>query len=842
MVYRTQGDFLQAEALAHKALDLVRSRESVDPLDEATALTHLASVYQAMDAPMRAEAPARAALDIRRRILGAAHPVTASSLKNVATLYQTAGRTADAEALFKEALEAYRKSVGDDHPECIETLRLLAALHQGRGDSAAAEPLIRQSTDIVRRLFGEESAFLAPPLTQLADCFRARGDHPGAEVRYRQALDIVRKARTEAGQPGEPGQPQVPGKLPFLDRSLSLILNNLALLYTAMGRTGQSEPLLRQAMEVDKQCLGDEHVDTLFNLAGVCAACGREAEAMTLLEKVSAFQDGLIPHVAALSSDSARESFLQSYYRCYQARLTLLVRHFGESPEAVRAGCDLVLQRKLRWVEMLGAAVRSNGTPAGSQRELLVLHRQIATKMLNGPGFEGLANHQRLLARWQSRVHELKEEARQSEIGVNAATVAKALPPDAALLEYARFTTFDFNASVNGEARQQPARYVVFVVRPGAPAAVKLIDLGAAEKIDRLISVTRLAFVRGDKLGPTAGLREVIFDPAALVAQCKRLVIALDGELVHVPFVALPTTEGRSLFDDYEILGTTTGRDLLDDGRQSASPADPVVAGDPDFEYDLNASGLPELPPPRFLDRTKSALRSLFRLQPPPQPTPAKAADSDPQRIQFRSLGASDTEETARLLSVQPLRGRRLLKNRILECKSPRVLHLSVPGFFLAGPAEGNTSPLPRRDKLLLRSGLALTGANASIAGRELLADAGDGLLTTQDILGMDLLGTELVILPACGAGAFELGSGPALIALQRACLLAGARTLILTLWQPPSDARQALLADFYRLILAGRNPVEALRAAQQATKVKYPDPRGWAAFVAIGKGKLASR
>src|SRR5262249_60940998 len=117
----------------------------LDPLDEAMALTHLASVYQAADAPARAEEPARAALEIRRRILGTAHPLTAASLKSVATLCQAAGKHAEAETLFKVALEAYRKSVGDDHPERIETLRLLAALEPGQVESSAAEPFGGQS-------------------------------------------------------------------------------------------------------------------------------------------------------------------------------------------------------------------------------------------------------------------------------------------------------------------------------------------------------------------------------------------------------------------------------------------------------------------------------------------------------------------------------------------------------------------------------------------------------------------------------------------------------------------------------------------------------------------------
>jgi CHAT domain-containing protein len=198
-------------------------------------------------------------------------------------------------------------------------------------------------------------------------------------------------------------------------------------------------------------------------------------------------------------------------------------------------------------------------------------------------------------------------------------------------------------------------------------------------------------------------------------------------------------------------------------------------------------------------------------------------------------LDAADAVAVAPLLGVQPLLGRHVLKRRLVECRSPRVLHLAAPGFFLAGPSGANTSPLPRRDKLLLRSGLALTGANAAINGRDLPPDAGDGLLTTQDIIALDLSGTDLVVLPACGAGAMEVGSGPGLIALQRAFLLAGARTVILTLWQPPIEVRRELLADFYRRVQSGESKAHALRTAQQAAKAKHPDPRGWAAFVEVG-------
>src|SRR5262249_48006956 len=170
------------------------------------------------------------------------------------------------------------------------------------------------------------------------------------------------------------------------------------------------------------------------------------------------------------------------------------------------------------------------------------------------------------------------------------------------------------------------------VVRPGAPPAVKMIDLGDTEKIDRLISVTRLALVRGENLAAASALREVVFDRAAAFAGCERLVIALDGELVHVPLAALPTPDGRSLFDTYQLIGITSGRDLLEPTRPTEPTGSPIVAGEPDFEFDLQAAERPEPPRLSFVGRTIAVIRSLFGRRPTPEPVPTKPEPSDPQR------------------------------------------------------------------------------------------------------------------------------------------------------------------------------------------------------------------
>ena len=65
--------------------------------------------------------------------------------------------------------------------------------------------------------------------------------------------------------------------------------------------------------------------------------------------------------------------------------------------------------------------------------------------------------------------------------------------------------------------------------------------------------------------------------------------------------------------------------------------------------------------------------------------------------------------------------------------------------------------------------------------------------------------------------------------------MLAGAKTLVMSLWKVPDQQTQELMQDFYERILAGEGRAEALRQAQLAMKAKDPDPLNWGAFICQG-------
>jgi CHAT domain-containing protein len=183
--------------------------------------------------------------------------------------------------------------------------------------------------------------------------------------------------------------------------------------------------------------------------------------------------------------------------------------------------------------------------------------------------------------------------------------------------------------------------------------------------------------------------------------------------------------------------------------------------------------------------------------------------------------------------------GPQALEQTLSRVKAPRVVHLSTHGYFLPDEREsrarlqeswGAAFPAATWEQPLARSGVVLAGANAAIRqGRD------EGIVSAEKVLGLQLHGTELVVLSGCETGLGDVRRGEGVFGLQRAFILAGARTLVMSLWRVSDQAAQALMSEFYRQWADGKSKVEALRQARLTLRRRQPHPWAWAAFVLIG-------
>lgn len=136
----------------------------------------------------------------------------------------------------------------------------------------------------------------------------------------------------------------------------------------------------------------------------------------------------------------------------------------------------------------------------------------------------------------------------------------------------------------------------------------------------------------------------------------------------------------------------------------------------------------------------------------------------------------------------------------------------------------------------MMQSGLAFAGSQTWELSPEEDTDS-SCIILSNEIQLLQLRGTELVCLSACETGLGEASSGMGVMAMSRAFLLAGARTLVLTFWKIPDGATISLMTQFYSGMLIGRaGKAKALRDAQRLLRKDFPrEPSRWASFFVHG-------
>ena len=324
-------------------------------------------------------------------------------------------------------------------------------------------------------------------------------------------------------------------------------------------------------------------------------------------------------------------------------------------------------------------------------------------------------------------------------------------------------------------------------------------------------------------------LAELIYQPLAPhIDSARDWIISPDGSLWLVPWAALPVEPDTYALERHTIRYLISGRELVTDGERAKSQQPGLALADPDFDAELKNTEPQNQNPaePKTEDKTPPTLLAATssRGAAPGLPThwarlPGTASELSATLPKLeRYFGASPLAYT----------GAEATEAAFKQSQRPRVVVLSTHGFALpdenvpAKPAgktpAGKTPAKPAADKgrfnnPLLRCGLVLAGANRTPAERP--AGSDDGILTGLEIVGTDLRGTELVVLSACETGLGELRSGEGVAGLRQAFQLAGARSVVSTLWQIPDQETAWLMTRFWENLAAGLDAAEALRDAQ---------------------------
>jgi len=119
-----------------------------------------------------------------------------------------------------------------------------------------------------------------------------------------------------------------------------------------------------------------------------------------------------------------------------------------------------------------------------------------------------------------------------------------------------------------------------------------------------------------------------------------------------------------------------------------------------------------------------------------------------------------------------------------------------------------------------------------------------DGRLEVHEIFGLNLKGSQLVVLSACETQLGQLSTGDEVVGMTRAFMFAGAPSVLASLWRVDDEATQTLMTAFYKHWREdGMNKAQALQAAQADVRAnpKWESPYYWAGFVLSGNVGVTS-
>ena len=316
----------------------------------------------------------------------------------------------------------------------------------------------------------------------------------------------------------------------------------------------------------------------------------------------------------------------------------------------------------------------------------------------------------------------------------------------------------------------------------------------------------------------------------------KNIYFAADRELHKMGIEYAPTTDGNNIGDQYNIHRLSSTR-VLAENKGNGQKANAVLYGG--LKYDMDKDSLVAVS--RSGDYHPTSASRAFtdeNLRYGVKYLPATLKEVEDISHNFTNkpriiTDINGTEESFKSLAGTPV----------------DIIHLATHGFFWSDEEakkrdyvsflKNTKTQQSSEDYALLRSGLFFSGANIGLMGKPLPDDVEDGVLTALELSNMNLGNVDMVVMSACETGLGET-SGEGVFGLQRGFKLAGANTLLMSLWKVDDTATQLLMTEFYRNYLSGKSKQESLRLAQQFLRnytdgeEGYSDPKYWAAFILL--------
>jgi len=812
------AEFYQRLELDHEAEQLLKqvltAVKSPAPRDEALILEEIGLIYRQRGNTRQAALMLERSLNLQENEF---KPDGFSRFFNrlpLMVLYQELGDYQRAIALLEEI------SVSEDDPFNQQLRSLIletkADLYAQMGDYNPAISLLERVLASAEQFYGTQHQQVAVTLRQLARLYRFSGN-------YRQAEQLLGRSQSiqeqfYASEEAQAMNVSAASSQPFL----AYTLGSLADVYQAQDDLKRTIELRTQSLDIEENFLAQ------------------------------AIRQGVSPQLLAQGTLNPTTSESDSLIATTNKAISLNLQAAPDNLQAARLALTTVLRRKGRLLELevnQAQSLRQNLTTEDQAllTQLTAARSRLAQLIFKKPEALPIEDYRIQVATLQAEISQLENRLFKQQASSDTApepvtieAVQQAIPERTALVEWIRYTPFNPKAKSSDEEWGSP-RYAAYILySQGEP---RWVDLGEAEAIEQAVLAFGRALRNPIRLPPVKQsgrtLDALIMQPVRelLAENTDHLLLSPDSQLNLIPFAALVDERDRYLVEAYQLTYLTSGRDLLRLQHSIPSSQVPVFFANPDYER-------PGQPPEEVRLATS-------------KPGQENRRSAELANLQFDSLpGTAEEADAIALLLPEAivLTQSQATENALKQVQSPRLLHIATHGFFLKDvqpptssvtlpslqvvptPSDSNVPETSSNGNVnpLLRSGLALAGFNPRQSSGE------DGVVTAFEAAGLNLLGTQLVVLSACETGLGDVVNGEGVYGLRRAFVIAGAESQMISLWKVSDSGTKDLMSAYYQKLLTGEGRSEALQKTQLELlqTSEYRHPYYWAAFIFSGNWK----
>jgi CHAT domain-containing protein len=709
---------------------------------------------------------------------------------NLAMTYLEMNKLSDAENVMKSALTDAATVLKDNSSNYIKLQINLANIYRFQKKYSDAEPILLNAIKIKEKKLGAhpDLAHLKSGLAQLYMDMDKQGD---VEKLLQSSYDI-NKRKLGDNNPATVSSQQELGNF-----------------YRFTHNESKAVDLLQKVVDKKKTIYGEDHpnyIQALEDLAvaqtqnnNIAAAKPNYLKVMENTEHyISTYFNTLNDNEKTLYWDktanrlqrfysfasenaSTHQDLVTPFYNTVMNTKGFLLNNSSKIRNIISESSDVGLKDTYKqWLE---TKENLNSAYQLSKEELYEEHVNIDSLQKRADELERELSSKSAEFKESENIPTIKQEDIQSKLGTNEAAVEVVL----------------VNEYRNGFTGKQ--NFKALIVKQGK---VELIDLGDADMMQSAVKAFREKTIdrKPENEAYTATWKAL----DEKLNSITKVYLSLDGIYHQLSINALKDATGKYILDKYTIQFVGNTKDVLNVKQSesaSVKPKNALLIGNPFYGKNEMIAQLPG---------TEAEVKNI--------------------------------KKTLTLFKVQneALFGEQATEEKVKRVKSPSILHIATHGYFLPDVSKMETTKVlgvdinAAKQNPLLRSGVLLANCDNVFDENYHPGEADNGILTAYEAMNMNLSKTDLVVLSACETGLGSVKQGEGVFGLQRAFLIAGAKSIIMSLWSVSDAATMELMTLFYTNYSKTGNKQQAFADAQKQLKIKYKEPFFWSAFVMLSK------